>query len=179
MNGIELLYAKVTDGKDLNTWSLCKPHVWTVLVGAGVGSTFVTGDSPSPQGHSRAAWPSSSSIAFSRRNAYRQIQDSANCQFVVLLRGASRRFSSRATMRQCFQPNVTSFKKVRNLLVFIHLLLFKTDSFIHECMWHAWGLKRATLHLLTRQLDGHAITGKSSLSKLPICAAGFSFENCA
>lgn len=145
----------------------------------GVGSTFVTGDSSSPQDHSRAAWPSSSSTALSRRNVYRQIQRSANCQFVVLLRGATGRFSNRAAMRQRFQPNVASFKKVRTLLVFIHLLLFKTDSFIHECMWHAWGLKRATLHLLTRQLDGQAITGTSSLSKLPICAAGFSFENCA
>lgn len=124
------------------------------------------------------AWPSSSSIALSRRNVYRQIQRSANCQFTVLLKGASRRFRSRATMQR-FQTNVTSFKKVRNLLVFIHLLLFKTNSFIHKCMWHAWGLKRATLHLLTRQLDGQAITGKSSLSKLLIRAADFSFENCA
>lgn len=168
----------VTGRKDLNTWSLCKPHVWTVLVGAGEGSTFVTGDSPSPQGHSRAAWPSSSSTALSRRNVYREIQGSTNCQFAVLQKGASRLFISRASMWQCFQTNVTSFKKVRNLLVFLHLLLFKTNSFIHKYMWHAWGKKRATLHLRTRQLDGQAIPGKSSLPKLPSRAADFSFENC-
>lgn len=169
----------MTGGKDLNTWSLCKPHVWTVL-GAGRGNLllWLVTDSPSPQGHSRAAWPSSSSTALSRRNAYRETQGSANCQFAVLLKGASRLFRSRASMWQCFQTNVISFKKVRNLLVFLHLLLFKTNSFIHECMWHAWVLKRATLHLRTRQMDGQAIPGKSSLPKLPTHAADFSFENC-